>query len=157
MWGILSLLGVAVYLGYGAYQDVQGLNAYRITHETWSGEAIQTASDERQLMDQKLARILETLERDLYLTGMGSVGTFGGEESYVRINRGSDAKIYKDGDRVKITCADLEGKPEAVLRVNGTFSSSDSDLLISFSKQAAENLGLIGRTDVELEPVLGEQ
>ena len=154
--GFVLLVGFSIQQGYGLYWDVNrpdtGIKAQFKSHLTASTQAIQDAVDARKQIDDKLAKIQESLDKDYYLTGTASVGTFGGDESYARVNRRSDAKIYKDGDRVRVTCNGIEGKPEAVFIVNGTFSNTNSDLLISFSKEAANQLGVTGRVEVDLEP-----
>jgi len=154
--GFVLLVGFSIQSGYVLYWDVNmpdtGLKAQFASHLEVSAEAIQSAQESRDLINDKLGKILARLDKEYYISGVGSVGIFGGDESYIRVNRRSDAKVYKDGDRVRITC-DMEGKPESVLVVNGTFTDSNPDLLVSFSRQAAENLGLTSRVDVELEPV----
>jgi len=161
IWTAILGLGGVVVTGWGLYWEIYtpetGMKDSFASHLEVSENAIQKASDERKILDDKLGRILDYLEKDYYIDGTGSVGTFGGDESYVRVNRRSRAAIYKDGDRIRITCSDVEGKPEAILRVNGTFSNSNQDLLISFSRAAADDLGIAGRVEVELEPVEGEQ
>jgi len=154
--GFVLLVGVSIQSGYGLYWEVYtpdtGLKDQVATHQSVSQKAIEDAQKDRDQINEKLAKIQETLDRDYYLTGTGSVGTFGGDEAYVRVNRRSDSKIYRDGDRLRVTCNDVEGKPEAVLTVRGTFSNSNSDLLISFSREAANDLGITGRVEVDLEP-----
>ena len=156
MWLFISSVGLGfgylVYpVGYTISQNVNANSEYIRVHEEYTKRVIGEAEEERMVQSKQLQKILEYLEKDYYISGMGSVGTFGGGESYVRINRRSDASIYKDGDRIRITC-DIEGKPEAVLRVNGTFTDSNQDLLISFSRQAADDLGVASRVEVELKP-----
>lgn len=154
------ILGAICYLvypiGYGMYQDVADLKVYVGTHETLVNARMEVARSERSKQEKKLEQLLKYHERDYEITGTGSVGTFGGDESYVRVNRRSDARIYKDGDDMWITC-DIEGKPKAVFEVRGNFSNADQDLMISFSKEAAEELGITGRVEVEIEPVIKEE
>jgi len=88
MWAVLCLFGLAGYAGYGAYVETGENTAYIADHKVESAKAIQDLGDGQKRLDDKLARILDTLERDYYLIGTGSVGTFGGSESYIRINRG---------------------------------------------------------------------
>jgi len=154
---VLGTLGYLVYpIGWGVYWDINqpetGLKAQISSHLTLSQTAIDDAQADRDQINARLAKIQESLDRDYYLTGTGSVGTFGGSEKYARVNRRSDARIYKDGDRMRVTCEDVEGKPEAILTIRGTFSDDNSDLLISFSKEAADDLGITGRVKVDLEP-----
>lgn len=156
---ILTAVG---YLSYptaqelwGIPQDVRDFSVYIETHEQEVAIIVANLNKEAEKQDKNIEQLLKYHERDYLLIGTGSVGNFGGDEAYVRINRRSDARIYKEGDRIKITC-DVEGKPDAILEVRGTFSNSNQDLLISFSSEAAEDLGINGRVEVELEPVNGE-
>lgn len=149
----LSGLGYLIYpIGYTIQLDVTELKEYIIEHEAFVKDIVAGVTAERALTEDKLGQLLEYHKRDFHLTGTGSVGTFGGDESYVRVNRRSTATVYKDGDRMLIKCIDVEGKPEAVLIVNGTFSNGNTDILISFSSEAAEDLGISGRVEVEMEP-----
>jgi len=153
----MGALGYLVYpIGWTIQQDVNALKEYVISHEVYVKAVVAEAEEEREQAQKQLQKILDYIEKDYYIQGTGSVGTFGGDEPYVRVNRRSHAQIYKDGDRVRITCSDIEGKPETTLRVNGSFSNSNQDLVISFSKQAAADLGIIGRVEVELEPISEE-
>lgn len=156
---ILSAVG---YLSYpiaqeiwAIPQEVRNFNLYIEMHSEEVRVIVANAEEERVIQNKKIEQLLKYHERDYLLIGTGSVGNFGGDEAYVRINRRSDARIYKEGDRIKITC-DVEGKPDAILEVRGTFSNSNQDLLISFSHEAASDLGISGRVEVELEPVNGE-
>ncbi len=154
--GFVGVVVLSMQAGYGLYWEVYepetGLKDQVANHVTVSQGAINDAQADRDHINEKLAKIQESLDRDYYLTGTGSVGTFGGSEKYARVNRRSDARIYKDGDKVRVTCEDVDGKPETILTVRGTFSDSNSDLLISFSKEAADDLGISGRVAVDLEP-----
>jgi hypothetical protein len=47
-----------------------------------------------------------------------------------------------------VCSSDLRGRE----RVNGTFSDTNRDILISFSREAAKDLGISSRVEVELEP-----
>jgi len=154
--GFFAVVVLSIQSGYGLYWEVYepdtGLKDQVAIHEITAKQAIQSASDDRKQINDKLAKIQESLDKDYYLTGTGSVGTFGGSEKYARVNRRSDAKIYRDGDRIKVTCNNVDGKPESHLIVRGTFSDSNSDLLISFSKEAADDLGITGRVEIDIEP-----
>jgi len=149
--GIWALIAGIVTIGYGDHSRLGQLETTLYPHLEVTEEIIAKAALERAANEDKLAQLLEYHKRDFELTGTGSVGTFGGDDSFVRVNRSSDAKVYKDGDRIRVKC-DVEGKPEAVLIVDGTFSDTNRDILISFSKEAAADLGIIGRVGVELEP-----
>jgi len=110
---------------------------------------------ESEEQDKKIEQLLKYHERDYLVGGTASVGTFGGDEAYIRINRRSDAKIYRDGDRVKVTIL-TQGNPDAVFVVRGSFADSrNPDLIISFSKEAAAELGITERCEVEIEPAPG--
>ncbi len=154
--GFVGVVVLSMQAGYGLYWEVYepetGLKDQVATHQSISQKAIDDAEADRDHINEKLAKIQESLDKDYYLTGTGSVGTFGGSEKYARVNRRSDAKIYKDGDRVRVTCNDVDGEPETILVINGTFTDSNSDILISFSKEAANDLGISGRVTVDLEP-----
>jgi len=150
--GVWALLVGLVTIGYQDHGRLGQLETTLYPHLEATEKIISEAAEEREQAQSKLEELLEYHKRDFLLTGTGSVGTFGGDESYVRVNRRSDAKVYKDGDRVLIKCNDVDGKPEAVLTVNGTFSNSNTDILISFSSGAAEGLGITGRVGVEMEP-----
>jgi len=153
------ILSAAGYLTYPVAQEfwrlpqeVRSFNAYIETHEEEVRVIVANLNEEAENQNEKIEQLLKYHERDYLLIGTGSVGTFGGDESYIRINRRSDARIYKEGDKIKVTC-DVEGKPDAILEVRGTFSNSNQDLLISFSSSAADDLGITGRVEVELEPI----
>lgn len=147
MWALL--VGIVTF-GYQDHESLKMMEGILYPHLDATEKLISNAKLERAANEDKLAELLQYHERDFELTGMGSVGTFGGNESFVRVNRSSDARVYKDGDRMRIKC-DVEGKPEAVLIVQGTFSNSNRDILIAFSQEAANSLGLTERVEVELE------
>lgn len=147
---VWALLVGIVTIGYQDHGRLGQLEEALLPHLEISESLITNAAKERAANEDKLAELLEYHKRDFHLTGMGSVGTFGGDDSFVRVNRSSDARVYKDGDRIRIRC-DVEGKPEAVLIVQGTFSNSNRDILIAFSREAANGLGLTERVEVELE------
>ncbi len=149
--GVWALLVGIVVTGWTDHGRLGQIEDTLFTHLEATEMLISAAKLERAANEDKLGALLEYHKRDFHLTGMGSVGTFGGEESFVRVNRSSDARIYRDGDRIRIKC-DVEGKPEAVLIVQGTFSNSNRDILIAFSQEAANGLGLTERVEVELEP-----
>ena len=134
------------------YQDLQILKPYPEAHGVEVAVIVEGLQEEGERQQQQLEQLLKYHERDYQVEGVASVGTFGGNESYLRVNRRSDARIYRNGDKLKITC-DIAGKPDAVLEVRGTFSDSNQDLVISFSRQAAADLGITGRVGVEMEPV----
>ena len=154
---ILGGLGYLIYpVGWTMHQDVADIKQYITVHEIAVGVIVSNFEEEDKKQQKQLEQLLKYHERDYEISGTGSVGTFGGDESYVRVNRRSDAGIYKDGDSMTITC-DVEGKPKAVFEVRGTFSDSNLDLMISFSAEAAEELGITGRVEVEIEPVMEEE
>jgi len=154
---ILGGLGYLIYpIGYNMQQDINTALTYVTDHPVEVAVIVAELTEERMAQQRQLEQLLKYHERDYEVVGTGSVGNFGGDESYVRVNRRSDAGIYKDGDSMRITC-DVEGKPKAVFEVRGTFSNSDQDLVISFSREAAEQLGITGRVEVEIEPVIQEE
>jgi len=150
--GVWALLAGLVTIGYQDHGRLGQLETTLYPHLEATEKIISEAAEERAANEDKLQELIDYHKRDFLLTGTGSVGTFGGDESFLRVNRRSDATVYKDGDRILIKCIDVEGKPEAVLTVSGTFSDSNTDLLISFSSEAAEGLGITGRVEVEMEP-----
>jgi len=154
---LLGGLGYLIYpVGWTIQQDVEGLKEYVIAHEIAVGIIVSNFEEEDKKQQKQLEQLLKYHARDYEITGTGSVGNFGGDDAYVRVNRRSDAGIYQDGDSMMITC-DVEGKPKAVFEVKGTFSDSNLDLMISFSQEAAEELGITGRVEVEIEPVIEEE
>ncbi len=138
--------------------DVTAALEYSESHPAEVELIIARLRSETEEQDKKLDRLLKYHEKDFEIGGEASVGTFGGDELYIRVNRRSNARVYKDGDRVKITLPDIAGRPDTILVVKGSFSDSrNPDLIISFSKEAADSLGIIGRVEVELEPVNGDE
>ncbi len=136
--------------------DVATALEFSIEHPLEVERIIANLREESEKQDSKLDQLLKYHANDFMLGGTAGIGDFGGNESFVRVNRRSPARVYKDGNKVKITLVSVEGQPDATLEVKGTFYDSDSDLIIFFSKQAAEDLGLVGRVEVELEPVNGD-
>jgi len=98
----------------------------------------------------------EDLKRDLTVRGFGVGGEFGGDRAYVRVNADSDAAIYRDGDRVRITNTSIEGRPSEVFDVRGEWTHTDQHVLVSFSKEACEVLEIEGIVKVTLEPYLAQ-
>jgi len=151
---ILGGIGYLIYpVGWTMHQDVADIKQYIGIHEVAVGQIVSNFEEEDRKQQKQLEQLLDYHKRDYEVVGTGSVGTFGGDDAYVRVNRRSLARIYKDGDSMRITC-DVEGKPKAVFEVKGTFSNADQDLVISFSQEAAEELGITGRVEVEIEPVI---
>ena len=149
----LTPFGTFVVAPWTMTKDVADIKTYITEHESYVKGRISSIREEAEKQDQKIEQLLKYHQRDFEVVGTGSVGNFGGDEAYVRVNRRSKAGVYKDGDTLRVTC-DIEGKPKATLIVKGTFSNSDQDLIISFSKEAAEDLGITARVGVEIEPVI---
>jgi len=153
---LLGGIGYLIYpVGWTIQQDVADLKKYVIAHEITVTNIVAEFEAEDKKQQKQLEQLLDYHKRDYEVVGTGSVGTFGADEAYVRVNRRSLARIYKDGDSMVITC-DVEGKPKAVFQVRGTFSDSNQDLVISFSQEAADELGITSRVGVEIEPVTEE-
>lgn len=119
----------------------------------------QTAEQERRatgrlLVEQLLEMYKEDMIRERTIIGVGRAGTFGSDESYIRINRRSDANIYKDGDPVQITVIEAgQGEMRSTLRVQGTFADANRDVMLIFSARACNELGIIGPVEVLMEPL----
>ena len=155
----LTPVGAFLVAPWTLKADVETALAYATSHPGEVQLIISRLKEESETQDKKIEQLLKYHGRDFLLIGTGSVGLFGaiGDVPCIRVNRRSRAWIYKEGDRVKVTVNDIEGKPSAILEVKGTFSDSNQDLIISFSRQASAALGLTGRVEVELEPVNGDQ
>jgi len=163
---ILLGLGYLVYpIGWGLYWEVYtpitGIKDSLATHIETSESAFQTVADALEKIGDLLGNIeqnqQEDLKRDLTMRGLGTGGTFGGGAAYVRINADSDASLYKDGDKVKITVitsTSLEGRASEVFDVRGEWTHTDRNVLVSFSKVACDILEVEGIVKVQLEPVL---
>jgi len=156
----LTPVGAFIVAPWTLKADVATALEYATNHPGEVEIIINRLREETVLQDKQIGKLLKYHERDFHLIGTGSVGLFGasGDEPCIRVNRRSRAWIYKEGDKVKVTVNDIEGKPSAILEVKGTFSDSNQDLIISFSKQASAVLGLTHRVEVEIEPVVnGDQ
>ena len=107
---LASVVGSIILFGWQLYWDVYtpdtGMKATLSSH-------ILSAEGEQKSITDALADIVkilgevrtdqqESYKRDLTIRGLGVAGTFGGDDSYVRINSDSDASLYRDGDRVRI-------------------------------------------------------
>ena len=81
-----------------------------------------------------------------------SSGRLHRSQAYVRVNADSDASIYKDGDRIKITKLGENGRPSEEFVVRGEWTHPDSEVLVSFSTEACKILEVNGIVKVQLEP-----
>jgi len=126
---------------------------WRERHAVLSAGTAQTARQSRENLEKKLDIIIEQLEDRFFLTGTATVGSFGTDEAYVQINRGSDASVYKDGMLLNVEVTNADGNTRATLIVDGTFSDPNSDLLLRFSRRAGDRLGVDSKCDIEIEPV----
>jgi len=164
MLGLFAALGVLLVPLLGTMQMQEEFYGYETSEEgvttTWrerhavlSEGTAQTARQSRENLETKLDIIIEQLENRFFLTGTATVGSFGADEAYVQINRGSDASVYKDGMQLNVEVTNADGNTRATLIVDGTFSDPNSDLLLRFSRRAADRLGVNSKCDIEIEPV----
>ncbi len=139
---------------YGYETTPEGVTTtWRERHAAFSLRVTEQAKGRQDTIEQKIDIIIEQLEDRFYLTGTATVGNFGADEAYVQINRGSDAKVYKDGSRLNVEVTNADRNTRMTLVVDGTFSDPNSDLLLRFSKRAAGRLGINGKCNIEIEPV----
>lgn len=160
--GIMSVLGSVILFGWQLYWDVYtpdtGIQARLGTHLTaYEGEQksiTDALADIAKVLGEVRTDQQEAYKRDLTIRGLGVAGTFGGNQQYVRINADSDASLYRDGDRVRITVLGDEGRASEVFDVRGEWTHNDPSVLVSFSQAACEVLEVTGIIKVQLEPVL---
>ncbi len=154
----LAALGVLLIPLLGTMQMQTEFYGYEITPEgvttTWRERHGQLVQQSQQNLETKIDIIIGQLEDRFYLTGTATVGAFGADEAYVQVNRGSDAKVYKDGTRMNVEVTNADRNTRMTLVVDGTFSDPNSDLLLRFSKRAAGRLGIDGKCNIEIEPVV---
>ena len=112
----------------------------------------QTLEDIKALIKDVQTGQDEDRQRDKTMRGMGAQGSFGGTQAYIRVNADSDASIYKDGDRIKITKLGENGRPSEEFVVRGEWTHPDSEVLVSFSTEACKILEVNGIVKVQLEP-----
>ena len=128
------------------------------THLEISSGAIQNVSqaleDIKELLGDVKKGQAEDRKRDWTIRGVGTAGTFGGDSAYVRINADSDASVYQDGDRVRVTNKSVEGSPSEIFEVRGEWTHADDEVLVSFSEAACDILEVEGIVKVLLEPVI---
>jgi len=168
MTTIVLSLGFLVYPVLGLwemYQEFWGYETttegttttYRERHEVLAKEITEQSKKRDDNLEGKLDILLENQARDYklrtHLEGTAALGSFGRDRSYIQVNRGSDAKVYRDGDEVRVTITNIDGNPRTSLTVDGTFNDPNSDVLIRFSRRAADDLGVSGRCNVQIEPV----
>jgi len=160
--GLAGWLGTICLLGWQLYWDVYtpdtGMKASLTSHlETYEGEqkAITDAlAGIAKVLGEVRTDQQEAYKRDLTMRGLGAAGSFGGTEKYVRVNSDSEANLYRDGDRVRITKVSDEGRASEIFEVRGEWTHPDPSVLVSFSQAACEVLEVSGIVKVQLEPVL---
>ena len=149
-----GLLILAVWL-YGIAQQWADTAAALGTHLLEVAESserdLQQRAEDRSLMEQILDMQKDSLLRDRTIVGLGKAGTFGDGESYVRVNRRSDAKVYREGESVVITIIG-DGDNRQTLPIKGTFADTDRDVMLVFSRGACRELGITGPVEVMMEP-----
>ncbi len=160
--GLAGWLGTVCLLGWQLYWDVYtpdtGLKpafAAHVTAAEGENQGITKAlSDIAKVLGEVRTDQQEAYKRDLTMRGLGAAGSFGGTEKYVRVNSDSEANLYRDGDRVRITKVSDEGRASEIFEVRGEWTHPDSAVLVSFSQAACEVLEVSGIVKVQLEPVL---
>ncbi len=160
--GLAGWLGTICLLGWQLYWDVNtpdtGMKAELASHlSTYEGEqkAITDAlTDIAKVLGEVRVDQQEAYKRDLTMRGLGAAGSFGGTEKYVRVNSDSEANLYRDGDRVRITKVSDDGRASEIFEVRGEWTHPDPSVLVSFSQAACEVLEVSGIVKVQLEPVL---
>jgi len=132
--GIGSWLATICLLGWQLYWDVYtpetGLKpafaAHIVTFEG-EGKAITDALNNiAKVLGEVRTDQQESYKRDLTMRGLGAAGSFGGTEKYVRVNSDSEANLYRDGDRVRITKVSDEGRASEIFEVRGGMDSPGS-------------------------------
>lgn len=154
---LMTLIGFLLLPLLNTMQMQEDFYGYEISVEgvttTWRERHEERSQDRQDTIEQKIDIVIEQLQGRFYITGTASIGSFGSDESYVMINRGSDASVYKDGMLLNVEVTNAAGNTRAILRVDGTFSDPNSDLLLRFSRRAADRLGVDSKCDIEIEPV----
>lgn len=160
--GLASVVGSIILFGWQLYWDVEtpttGLKDAFEAHVTEAEGGNQSIADALANIGKVLGEVRtdqqEAYKRDLTIRGLGAAGSFGGTEKYVRINQDSDASLYREGDRVRITKIADEGRASEIFVVRGEWTHPDPAVLVSFSQAACEVLEVEGIIKVQLEPVL---
>ncbi len=160
--GGLTVLGSAVLFGWTLFVDIYtpdtGIRDSLANHLTAAEGEGQTVTKALEGITEILGEIRteqqEAYKRDLTIRGLGTAGTFGGTEKYVRINSDSEASLYRDGDTIRITKITVDGRESEIFEVRGEWTHPDSAVLVSFSQAACEVLEVSGIIKVQLEPVL---
>ena len=160
--GILSWLGTICLLGWQLYWDVYtpetglkpALAAHLLAAEGENQGITKALTDIAKVLGEVRVDQQEAYKRDLTMRGLGAAGSFGGTEKYVRVNSDSEANLYADGDRVRITKVSDEGRASEIFEVRGEWTHPDPSVLVSFSQAACEVLEVSGIVKVQLEPVL---
>jgi len=160
--GLASWLATICLLGWQLYWDIYtpdtGLKPAFASHVTESEGGNKAITDALNNIGKVLGEVRtdqqEAYKRDLTMRGLGAAGSFGGTEKYVRVNSDSEANLYRDGDRVRITKVSDEGRASEIFEVRGEWTHPDPSVLVSFSQAACEVLEVSGIVKVQLEPVL---
>jgi hypothetical protein len=150
--GIVGLTGTILLSIWGAYGSFVALEGRVHSH-------IATAEVDRNHTQKTLEKILVAIEsvsarqeQQLTLVGRGKKGNFGGGESYVQINANSRAHIYLSHPKINITNLTSMDKPRHSFKIHGTYSGSDPDTLVRFSRMAADILEVENQVQIRLEP-----
>jgi len=157
-----ALVGVVTLSagGWVFYQDTGELSRSYYAHLEVSETALQDASKERGLILEALKELTANQQkaerRAMVIIGLGGQGSFGTDSPYVRININSNASSYAEESLVRITNLAVEGTPSSDMAIDGTFTNSNSNLKVMFSRRAADDLEIEGRMEVKLEPVIEE-
>jgi len=142
------------------YWETGELSESYYAHLEVSAAAIQTGSRERGLILDALedlkANQQKAERRAMVIIGLGGQGSFGTDSPYVRININSNASSYAEESLVRITNLAVEGTPSSDMAIDGTFTNSNSNLKVMFSRRAADDLEIQGRMEIKLEPVIEE-
>lgn len=143
------------------YWETGELSESYYAHLEVSETALQDASKERGFILETLLELKANQQkaerRAMVIIGLGGQGSFGTDSSYVRININSNASVYAEEKLVKITNLAVEGTPSSDMAVDGTFTNSNSNLKVMFSRRAADDLEIEGRMEVKLEPIIEEE
>jgi hypothetical protein len=159
---LASVVGSIILFGWQLYWDVEtpdtGLKDAFAAHVTvfeGEGQAITDALNNiAKVLGEVRTDQQEAYKRDLTMRGLGAAGSFGGTEKYVRVNSDSEANLYREGDRIRITKIADEGRASEIFEVRGEWTHPDPAVLVSFSQAACEVLEVSGIVKVQLEPVL---
>ena len=157
-----ALVGVLTLAAGGTafYWETGELSTSYYAHLEVSEAAIAQGSKERGLILDALeglkANQQKAERRAMVIIGLGGQGSFGTDSPYDRININSNASSYVEESSVRITNLAVEGTPSSDMAIDGTFTNSNSNLKVMFSRRAADDLEIQGRMEIKLEPVIGD-